>query len=304
MLLIFALISLGALRTPQPGAPTLGDLLELAGIRERRIEGLAAADPARPVTSYAIAGKGAPLRAVAFYFADDVEGGLLPQDFWLVTSSERGARARKIRASDAGLEQSPGSLLRIDFTSDFIVVGGHWTPSAAPGIVVRRESLAPVGSFSGWVLAALAGNRVVYSSSMVHFAPTHPQRVRIRNLQTGVDREIYPIKPETELWKRRVAHVAALYREWGERLGNHHGDPTQFDLSVRDSFYDGASDTLVLVLDFAVRESNGLAYSDGLREVGVLYRNVSGAAQAEEAPLEELLKRHGAASAEQLVRKP
>jgi hypothetical protein len=304
MVLLVVLVALDLLRAPHFAATSLGELLELAGIRERRIEGLAESDRARPVTSYAIAGEGAPLRAVAFYFADDVEGGLLPQDFWLVTSSERGARARKIRASDAGLEQSPGSLLRIDFTSDFIVVGGHWTPSAAPAIVVRRESLAPVGSFSGWVLAALGGNRVVYSPSMVHFAPTHPQRVRIRNLETGEDREIYPIKPESELWRGRVAHVAALYRQWGERLGNHHGDPTQFDLSVRDSLYDGASDTLVLVLDFAAREPNGLAYSDGLREVGVLYRNVTGAAEAEEAPLEELLKRHGAASVQQLVRKP
>lgn len=275
---------------------TLREGLESAGVAVPSIQ---RAELDRPITSHAAA-QARGRRALASYFADEISGNGLPDEFHLIVSGPSGARSTRMRASGPD-GRSLGALTRVHFTANYVIIGGHWSPSAAPSLAVRWSDLKPTRFFRGWVLQTLRGDRVVYHANMIHFAPTHSARVRWIDLATGVDREIYPLNPPSALWGRRVAYMSKLYRDNAAHLGNHHADPTHFTLSVRQSGYNRVSDTLALLLDFSGPERNGLEYKDNLTLIAVIYRNVSRSSVGEEAPLAEILARHGDKTFEDLT---
>ncbi len=142
-----------------------------------------------------------------------------------------------------------------------------------------------------------------FHATMLHWAPTHPAQVCLLNLDNGEEQEIYPLRPRSDLWRKRVAYLGEKYAEWGVRLGNQHRDPNQFDLSVFGTWYDDISDTLVLQMFFGGTERCGLKYDDGLEHVLVLYRNLTTHPHAQEAPLLEMLSRFDATTVEDLMNK-
>ncbi len=284
--------------------PSLSEVLAGQGIIVQEIRGLPQGSLERNISSYQFE----PFQEgwfIGYYFVDEFsEGNALPDHFWLVASDQGRTRAKRFRVSEFGLEGTLGSILRLDKAGEYLVVGGHSSPSAGPSAVIHLPELEARRSFQGWVLQALPSNKVVYHRSMIHWAPTHPARACLLNLDNGEEQEIYPLRPRSDLWRKRVAYLGEKYAEWGARLGNHHRDTNQFNLSVFGTWYDDISDTLVLQMFFGGTERCGLKYDDGLEHVLVLYRNLTTHPHSQEAPLLEMLARFDATTVEDLMNKP
>ena len=69
---------------------------------------------------------------------------------------------------------------------------------------------------------------------MIHFAPTHWLEVYMYDPRSGVDRQIYPLKPYGEPRVTFMKAVEQAYARTGDawcREHNHHCDPELFDSS-------------------------------------------------------------------------
>ena len=286
--------------------PSLEKALRDAGAQFETIQGLAGSDLQRALSNDVVLKIHDPLNwAIAFYYLDSIiEGKYLPQEFWFAMSQHGEARAQRFSSADFGLQKSTGALLRIHQTRDFAIVGGHWTPSRGPSLVIRIRDLKAMFFVDGRVFQTIAPNSLIYSPGVVHFAPTHPHTVRFIDLEMRHDREIYPLKPAGQLWQRRVRYLTRRYREWGPRLGNHHGNPELFNRYLSRTHYDPASNRLWLHMFFGGSERCGLEYEDGLEDVLVIYRNFSTKPVATEVLLEEALQEYGVKGFDELVEKP
>ena len=286
--------------------PSLARTLRDAGVQFNTFQGFAGSDLQRELSNDVVLEIHDPLNwAIAFYYLDSIiEGKYLPQEFWFAMSQDGEARAQRFLSADFGLRKSPGALLRIHQTRDFAIITGHWSPSRGPSLVIRKRDLKGMFSFDGTVSQTIPPNSLVYSPGVVHFAPTHPHNVRFIDLETRHDREIYPLKPPGQLWQRRVRYLTQRYREWGTRLGNHHGNPELFNRYLSRTHYDPVADRLWLHMFFGGRERCGLEYEDGLEDVLVIYRDFSTKPVATEVLLKEALQEHGAKGFDELVEKP
>lgn len=81
----------------------------------------------------------------------------------------------------------------IDFVDDYLLLSFHYNPSAS-SVLVLDEKLKLVQTLYGFWIRRVAPNQVVMIENMVHFAPVHPERVRLVNLIDGKSLEIYPSK--------------------------------------------------------------------------------------------------------------
>jgi len=110
----------------------------------------------------------------------------------------------------------------------------HINPSAETLFVFSRN-LKLVAELSGWELALLPDESVIYQRSQVHFAPTHSVELSIFNPDTRQDVQIYPPKPYQPVRRTFIERVALDYKRRGEEWfakNNHHMNPEMFDSSL------------------------------------------------------------------------
>ncbi len=164
--------------------------LSLPPARELRAELLArnlplprdAADLDHPITSYAVLDD--PAGFVIAYYTVEPDG--------LLHELRIRAHDKQTRAWRMMTRVEPiGSVLSVKRNGQFLYVGGHSSPSAAP-LLVLTEDLKIVRELDGWPVLMLDGGRVVFSRSMVHFAPVHAQSLAVFDPRSGREDALYP----------------------------------------------------------------------------------------------------------------
>jgi hypothetical protein len=126
------------------------------------------------------------------------------------------------------------SIVNLTHTRGFIYVASHINPSAERLIVLSRN-LKVVRALSGWKLAMLPDETIVYHRSQIHFAPTHSLEISVFNPVTRIEKQIYPPKPYQPVRKAFIDRVARAYEERGEEWFsryNHHMNPELFDSNL------------------------------------------------------------------------
>jgi len=86
-----------------------------------------------------------------------------------------------------------GPPLDFFFTRSYALLEYHNTPSASTTLVVD-PALRLTEILYGFNFREVVSDQVVFIENMVHFAPQHPERLRLVNLRTGETRELYPLK--------------------------------------------------------------------------------------------------------------
>lgn len=85
---------------------------------------------------------------------------------------------------------SPGG---ISFTQSYELFEFHLNPSAS-AVIVADSKLQPTEVLYGFGEREIAPDEVIFTESMVHFAPVHAERIMLANLRTGAAQELYPPK--------------------------------------------------------------------------------------------------------------
>lgn len=200
-LCLLALWSVGAEAQPQVSATpqTLREALAKSGFAEAVLAS-GARDLDRPLTSWEFSAAGDTF-AAAYYFADELsEGnGLGPLH---VSRVDRTCRCWTHAPTFDG--DTSGSVLRFQITPHHILVELHRSPSAGLGIVLEPTTLGTIARLSGFRLQELSDGSILFSGNMVHFAPTHQQRLLALSLGSRAATEIFPGRQESV--------VAANYR--------------------------------------------------------------------------------------------
>jgi len=111
-----------------------------------------------------------------------------------------------------------------------------------------------VGRFEGWPEFTIPPSLVVFTRSMVHFAPAHPASLGVFDLTTGAEASLYPrsTKPymyEPSLTPARMTfrdRLRPIYLAWEKASGPRaYGyDPSWFDVSHTAFTYDPTADRL------------------------------------------------------------
>jgi hypothetical protein len=84
-----------------------------------------------------------------------------------------------------------GSVLSIHRSQRLFYVEGHASPSATP-LLVLDERLAEKKALDGWPKFFLPDGRLIFSRSMIHFAPTHAEVLAIYDPATNREQTFYP----------------------------------------------------------------------------------------------------------------
>jgi len=84
-----------------------------------------------------------------------------------------------------------GSPEEIDFVDDHLLLTFNVNPSAAL-VVVLNSNFKVEQTLGGFGMDRIAPNQVVFTGSMVHFAPTHAERLEYADLRNGRVSELYP----------------------------------------------------------------------------------------------------------------
>jgi hypothetical protein len=83
-----------------------------------------------------------------------------------------------------------GSALGISEVGGLIEISTHINPSAGCVLVLRRD-LSFVAELFGWVVGTIDGN-LILEENTIHFAPTHPLRLDVFDLQKRTLASVYP----------------------------------------------------------------------------------------------------------------
>jgi hypothetical protein len=163
---------------------------------------------------------------------------------------------------------TPKSLAGIE---THVVMSIHLSPSAETTVVLRKSDLREVGRIEGWPAFTIPPSLVVFTRSMVHFAPAHPASLGVFDLSSGVERPLYPsvsapytLEPEESLTPARKAfreRLRPIYLAWEKADGPRaYGyDPAWFDVSHSDFRYDQTADRLTFAETMTSRHPASIA---------------------------------------------
>src|SRR5688572_14305259 len=161
---------------------------------------------------------------------------------------------------------TPKSLAGIE---THVVMSIHLSPSAETTVVLRKSDLREVGRFEGWPEFTIPPSLVVFTRSMVHFAPAHPESLAVFDLTSGVEAPLYPgtSTPGTQepsLTPARTAfrdRLRPIYLAWEKASGPRaYGyDPAWFDVSHSAFSYDPTADRLTFTETMTSRHPVSIA---------------------------------------------
>ena len=152
-----------------------------------------------------------------------------------------------------------------------VVTSIHLSPSAETTVVLRKPDLREVGRFEGWPEFTVPPSLVVFTRSMVHFAPAHPASLGVFDVTSGVEGPLYPSvsepytqDPEPSLTPARKAfrdRLRPIYLAWEKAAGSRaYGyEPVWFDVSHSDFRYDQVADQLTFVEKMSSRHPASIA---------------------------------------------
>jgi hypothetical protein len=163
-----------------------------------------------------------------------------------------------------------GSALAISGQGSYLLVETHINPSASCTLVLDAE-LRVRNALYGWAVAALGVHEIVAEEDEVHFAPVHPLRLEIVDLETGREQEIYP--PDGDPLRQQFSRDLGRYlppKSWCNEH-DHPCDPGSFDEDLRETVAADAAGTKIAFV--ATYDASGFG-DDAERAIGtrsVLY---------------------------------
>lgn len=116
----------------------------------------------------------------------------------------------------------------------FVLANIHVNPSAGR-LLVFSSDFKLIRALSGWQLAILPGEAIVYHQNQVHFSRGQTLEIAVFDPVTGVDRQIYPPAIPGEIRRQFRARVANAYAAIGEdwfRINNHPMDAERFEAAL------------------------------------------------------------------------
>lgn len=181
---------------------TIAEALTRSGF-DRALAAPSAPDIHRELTSSEF-GTAADTFVAAYYFADQTVGaGLGPLH---VSLFEKGSW---IHATE--VPEPAGAVLDVRISGRYVVINTHRTPSAGSGLVFERAGLKLRGVLPGFDLEPMPGPLVRFTHNMVHFAPTHPERLMVFDPESGNTTEVFPGTRESRLAAEFRRAIRAAY---------------------------------------------------------------------------------------------
>lgn len=116
-----------------------------------------------------------------------------------------------------------GSIF-VNSTESYLILGGHFSPSAGCTWVFDRN-LNRVSMFAAVSTQTLQPQTLLVTDATIHFAPVHPLRVRIVDLASNTTQVIYPTQAEGKL-------RAQFRKQLGEALLKCENDPVCWQRSA------------------------------------------------------------------------
>ncbi len=139
----------------------------------------------RPITSYSVLDENSRF-VIAYYTVE-------PDDL-LHELRVRSFDKRSHAWRSATFPEPIGSVLEIQSHGGYLYVVGHSSPSASP-LLVLREDLQLKRVLDGWPVLMIGDGRVVFSRSMVHFAPAHAEVLALYDPAADRESTLYPSGP-------------------------------------------------------------------------------------------------------------
>lgn len=128
-------------------------------------------------------------------------------------------------------ERCCGSPLNITITRNYELFEFHDTPAASTVLAADRD-LEPVAVLYGFDMKEIAPDEVVFTEDMVHFAPAHPERLRVVDLRSQATQEIYPPKGDKLRVEFARMHERKMPSQKICQAENDPCDPTYYDETV------------------------------------------------------------------------
>lgn len=124
-------------------------------------------------------------------------------------------------------------------------------------MVLRVSDSREVGRFEGWPVFTVPPSLVVFTRSMVHFAPAHPASLALFDLTSGVESPLHPaastpytqepsMTPSRTMFRERLRPIYVAWEKAGGSRAYGY-DPAWFDISLADFRYDQAADRLTFI---------------------------------------------------------
>ncbi|MBV8052917.1 MAG: hypothetical protein JOZ80_17140 [Acidobacteriaceae bacterium] len=145
-----------------------------------------------------------------------------------------------------------GSVSAIERHNGNYYLNLHLTPSASCTLILNRD-LTVSHTLGGWTDAFFESGRVIYTGNMVHFAPTHPEKLYIYDPVVHDSRLLYPQR-EDPLRNMFIARIRKVFDQ--DRCGkdNWACDPKEFESIVTPPIkVSDATNSLAFRVEFSPR---------------------------------------------------
>jgi hypothetical protein len=163
-----------------------------------------------------------------------------------------------------------GGPTRITVRPDLLLIDCHLNPSAGTLVVVERRRLTLIGELYGWLTTVLPTGLIVYTKSMMHWAPAHPAELHTFDPRTRRDARLYPTNYHSPARRAFVERLRPLFKMAEARdPGLPYGfDPEWYDVSNSQLEYVAQTDTL----EFQVKFSSDRVPADISPQISETYR--------------------------------
>lgn len=136
-----------------------------------------------------------------------------------------------------------GGVYEIERKAGYLLVGRRVSPDGIATSILTPQ-LERIGCTYGRVFAFMPGNIVLYQRPSPRFGPTQYIGLAALDLDTGEERDVYPLPPHSPPRQQAIAIAKAEYEARGRQWcaeANHHCDPERFDNFVGWRGYEGTA---------------------------------------------------------------
>lgn len=150
---------------------------------------------------------------ILVYYAIPRDGKTLGNSFYVFRKDKSGWLGGKMNwpgTSNDGRFACQGGSISVAVQGGYVLIHGHLTPSAGCTLVLDQQ-LAPIRSFDNIGTTFVGGENFAVTGANIHFAPVHPLKIWILNMETGEKESVYPVANESKDRKMFRETIKALY---------------------------------------------------------------------------------------------
>jgi len=166
---------------------------------------------------------------VAYLRADD--NNLLTGNPQVIQFERRSGIILRSEVKPEDADRCCGSPEGVEFIGDLVILSFHINPSAETMLVLGKD-LKLVTTLYGFDEHQVGPAQIVFIENMIHFAPQHPERLRLADLHSGRTEELYPIKGDALRAQFVKTHKQHMPSEQDCQQNNDPCDPSIFDETI------------------------------------------------------------------------